>query len=156
MFRQEHHYPHLVVGKVCQFPREIGMDGDCRLAGQPEGGGQRNGHHIARVAHVVSGNPFPEPQLVLVHNGVDVENRQHIFYRIVRHLLVHTPHHGAVQPLGAELHHHALPHADGIVILLRHTVGIGVVDVKWQYDVDKKSFHFQPAKVRKFSFLRYF
>ena len=156
MFREEVDHTQLVVGKVRELASEIGMDGDRRLARQPESGGQRNGHHIAHVAHVVGGNPFPELQLVLVHNGFDVEYRQHIFYRVVRHFLVHSPHHSAVQSLGTELHHHTLPHADGIVILLRHTVGIGVVDVKWQYDVDKKSFHFRPAKVRKFSFLRYF
>ena len=43
---------------------------------------------------------------------------------------MHTPYNGTVQPLASELHHHTLPHLHHIVVLLRHTIGIGVVDMQ--------------------------
>ena len=55
---------------------------------------------------------------------------------------MHTPHKGGIETLSAKLHHYALPNLYDVVILLRHTVGIGVVDMQRQYDVDKVGLHY--------------
>ena len=152
---QQLHHSQLVRRQVVQLPAIVGMYRHRRLAGQLERRRQRNGHHVAHITHVIIRYPFPETELVLVHNGVDVKYRQHILHRVSGAFLMHTPHHSRIQPLRSELHHYPLPRLNHIVILLWHTVGICTVNMKGQYDINKKCIHYRFAKIRKKTFSRY-
>ena len=111
------------------------MDGDGRLAGQPEGGGQRDGHDIPHIAHVVVGNPLPETKERLADDRFGIEDGEDVLDTVMGHLFVETAHYGGVEFAGAELNHDPLADLDVVVVLLWHTVGVGAVDVKGEYDI---------------------
>lgn len=117
------------------------MDGDGGFACEAERVGERDGHHVAGVAHIVGGDPFPEAELLLGDHGFGVEDGEDVFDLVGGDLVVDAANQGGVEFFAAELNHDALSDADVVVVFVGDAVGVGSWDVERQQDLSEQGGH---------------
>ena len=90
------------------------------------------------MAHVIFRDPFPELELLLVHDGFRIQDAFDLFCFVEFGLVVvYFVNKSRIEFFLSELHHHALARFYGIVLGSRNSIGIQVGNCKRQNNIGK-------------------